>query len=241
MLISIWGRDGIGKSTLADALGYLLSQKGIAVVIDTDLTQPTLPVHINGENFSQDNSLGKAISGISATARFMHQHPKRKTLFYSGLTDNDNYISYEIGLEADNNAQDFIEGCKEYADTIILDLSGQRTDPFIPGALVKSDKIILLTTPDIHGVCWYKAVEPLLETMNAKKNILPVAVMTDRHHDISAIEKVTGVRFSALLPIVNEFRWDSTMIPLDGTSSAAMRYCKQVKKLYERLKGDGED
>ncbi len=48
MLISIWGRDGVGKSTLADALGGLFSQRGITVVIDTDLTQPTLPVRING-------------------------------------------------------------------------------------------------------------------------------------------------------------------------------------------------
>ena len=242
MLISIWGRDGIGKSTLADTLGYLFAKEYITVVIDTDLTQPTLPIRISGGSFNQDNSLGKAVSGIgsSSVVRFLYQHPKKKNLFFAGLTEGDEYLSYEIGLEGENNARDFIAGCKEYANTVILDLSGQRSDPFVPCALINSDKIIVPITPDVQGVCWYKAVEPLLETMNVKKNILLVAAMMDRHHDISAIGKATGVRFSASLPIVNEFRWDSTLIPLDGTSPAAMRYSKIVKKLYERLKGDGE-
>ena len=38
MRLLIWGRDGLGKSTLADYIGLRLSDKSIAVVIDTDLT-----------------------------------------------------------------------------------------------------------------------------------------------------------------------------------------------------------
>ena len=243
MLISIWGCDGLGKSTLAEALGVLFSKKEITTVIDTDLTQPTLPSHINGTIFNQDTSLGKAVSGIAIAdvTRYLHQHPKRKTLFCSGLTDNDDYLSYEIGLEADNNAQDFISGCKEYADTVILDISGQRTDPFIPGALINSDKVVLLITPDVQGICWYKAVQPLLETMNAQERILPVVSITEKQHDLSIIEKEIGQKFIAALPFVREFRRNNTMVPQDGTSYAAVRYLKQVRKLYELLRGVGRD
>ena len=242
MLISIWGRDGIGKSTLADVLGCLYSRKNVTVVVDTDLMQPTLPSRISGGNVHPDNSLGKAISGIGTenAARFLYQHPKKKNLFYAGLTDGDEYLSYEIGLEADDNAQNFIEGCRDAADTVILDLSGQRTDPFVPGALINSDKIIVLMTPDVQGVCWYIAVEPLLKMMNTKGRILPVAAMTDRHHDLSAVEKAAGVRFSAALPFARELRRDSTVSPLDGTSHAALRYAKQAEQLYALLKGGGE-
>lgn len=242
MLISIWGRDGIGKSTLVDALGGLLSQRGITVGIDTDLTQPTLPVRISEKCLNPDNSLGKAISGIGTgdVTSYLHQHPKKKQLFYAGLTDQDEYLSYEIGLEADDNAQDFVKGCKEAADAVILDLSGQRTDPFIPCALIHSDKIIVPITPDIQGVCWYNAVKPLLQSMNAQGRVLPVTVMADRHHDLSVIEKVADVRFAAALPFVKEFRQGSTVFSLDGTSLTAQRYIKQVKKLYTLVKGDNE-
>ena len=241
MLISIWGRDGIGKSTFAEAVGFLFSKKEITTVIDTDLTQPTLPSHIYGTIFNQDNSLGKAVSGIAIADVTKYLHPKRKTLFYSGLTDYDDYLSYEIGLEADNNAQDFVSGCKEYADTVIIDISGQRTDPFVPGALINSDKVILLITPDVQGICWYKAVQPLLETMNAQERILPVVSMTEKQHDLSIIEKEIEENFIAALPFVKEFRQNSTMIPQDGTSYAAVRYLKQVKKIHELLRGVGRD
>ena len=242
MLISIWGRDGIGKSTLADVLCGLFSKEGIAVVIDTDLTQPTLPVRINGKNFNPDSSLGKAISGIGTgdVTSYLHQHPKKKQLFYAGLTDQDEYLTYEVGLEADDNAQDFIEGCNEAVDTVILDLSGQRTDPFVPCALTHSYKVIVPITPDVQGVCWYNAVKPLLQRVNAQGRVLPVAVMVDRYNDLSIIEKATDVRFAAALPFVKEFRQDSTVFPLDGTSLAAQQYVKQVKKLYTLVKGDDE-
>lgn len=243
MLISIWGRDGVGKSMLADALGGLFLKKGIAVVIDTDLTQPTLPMHMNGKKIDPNTSLGKAVSGIgtSNVETYLHQHPKREQLFYAGLTDQDEYLTYEIGLEADDKAQDFIEGCWEAADTVILDLSGQRVDPFIPCALIHSDKVIVPITLDVQGVCWYNAVKSLLKSMNAQGSVLPVAAMTDRHHDLPVIEKGADILFAAVLPFVKEFRQDSTMFPLDGTSSASQRYVKQVKKLYAMLEGGGED
>ena len=63
MLISIWGRDGSGKSTLADYLGSQLVTKSLTAVIDTDLTQPTLPVRLPGVRFNKENSLGRAIAG----------------------------------------------------------------------------------------------------------------------------------------------------------------------------------
>lgn len=243
MFIAIWGRDGIGKSTLCDALGSLFAKQGIAAIIDTDLTQPTLPMRVNGKKFSADTSLGKAISGIGIgdASRYLHQHPKRKTLFYSGLTDRDEYLSYELGLDADNAAQDFIEQCDELADTIILDISGQRTDPFLPGALIHADKMIVLVTPDIQGACWFSAVKPLLESMDAQGRVLPVAAMVE-HQAIEAVEKAADLQFSAALPFVKEFRRmrDTGVFPLDGSTPAAMRYIKQAQKVYGMLKEAGE-
>ena len=244
MLIAVWGRDGMGKSTLCDALGYLFSKKGIAAVIDTDLTQPTLPVRVNGMNFNAESSLGKTLYGIGAgeASRYLHQHPKRKGLFYAGLTDRDEFMSYEIGLEADEVAQYFVGQCGGLAETVILDLSGQRTDPFIPCALTHAVKVIVLVTPDVQGVCWFQAVKSLFISMNAQDRIIPVAAMADRHCDISAIEKAAGTRFPVSLPIVREFKRMKDMgeFPLSGTTLAAHRYAKQAKILYEMLR-EGDD
>ncbi len=189
-----------------------------------------------------DASLGKTISGIgiSDAAKYLHQHPKQKQLFYAGLTDNDEYLSYEIGLEADNRAQDFIELCADMTDNIILDLSGQRTDPFVPGALINADKVIVLFTPDVQGVCWYNAVKPLLQSMNAQGRVVPVAAMTGRYYDLSVIDKAADIRFAAVLPFVKEFRQNPSEFPLNGTTLPALQYVRRVKKILTLLKGGDE-
>ena len=241
MLIAIWGRDGIGKSTLADALGSLFMKHKITAIIDTDLTQPTLPMRLSGQHFDCVTSLGRAVAGIGTNdaSNYLHQHPRHKGLFYAGLTDKDDYLSYEIGLEADNHAKDFIDGCQSVADIVILDLSGQRTDPFVPCALIHADSIIIPVTPDVQGICWFNAVKPLIESMSAQGRILSVATMVDKHYDLQAIEKAMDMRFAAALPFVNEFRQrrDTGQSPMNGTTPNALRYAKAVRMLHSRLKG----
>ncbi len=233
MIIAIWGRDGTGKSTLADALGMLFIKQGVTAIIDTDLAQPTLPTRVNGKRCSADASLGKALSGVGTedVAKYLHQHPKNKRLFYAGLTDRDEYLSYEHGLETADAAKTFMERCAVLADTVILDLSGQRTDPFVPAALTSADKIIVPITPNVQGICWLEAVKPFLEAMYAAERVLPVVAMTERSV-LDAIEKAADIRFAVTLPHVREFRQNGGDA---GSTPAAIRYYKQVQKLYKKL------
>lgn len=236
MLIAVWGRDGIGKSILCDTLGTLFAKQGVTTIIDTDLTQPTLPMRLNGIKIDANASLGKAIGMDTVdTTPYLHQHPKLKTLFYAGLTDHDEYLSYEFGLEADDTAQNFVERCADLADTVILDLSGQRSDPFLPGAFIHADRVIVLFTPDVQGICWFNSIRPLLATMNAEERILPVAAMADGHHDLFSAEKTADTKFVAALPYVREFQ--RVCDTSSGRTHAAMRYLREAKKLYALLKG----
>lgn len=229
MVIAVWGRDGAGKSALCDTLGILYAKQGLTAVIDTDLTQPTLPPRLDGMKFEADTSLGKAISiGVMDAAPYLHQHPKLKTLFYAGLTDQDDYMSHELGLEAVTAAWDFSERCAELVDTVIFDLSGQRSDPFLPGAIVYADRVIPLFTPDVQGVCWYKSVRGFLKKLDLLENIYPVAAMTDRHTDLSTVEEAADTHFAAALPFVREFRKSDS----DGTTPSAMRYLTQSGRLF---------
>lgn len=128
-------------------------------------------------------------------------------------------------------ARDFVERCAALADILILDLSGQRTDPFVPAALSIADKIVVPITPDVQGVCWMNAVKPFLEAMNAAGRVLPVAAMTV-NPALEAVEKAADIRFAEALPHVREFRQNNTD---SGCTHAANRYFRQVQKLYRKL------
>ncbi len=236
MILAIWGRDGVGKSTLSDSLGVLFAQKGICITIDTDLTQPTIPARIAGN--PGKGSLGRAISGsiITDIKPYLHQHPKHKGLFFAGLTDKDDYLSYEIGLEADDNAQDLIDRCTEQAGTIIIDLSGQRSDPFLPPALLNAENIVLLVVPDVQGLCWFLSVKSLLESMNAQGRVIPVAMKVQPYHDVGKIEKTGGLEFAASFPYLKEV---AALRDTGETAVCIAKYAKPLKSLFKRIWGGG--
>lgn len=228
MIIAIWGRDGAGKSTLSDALGVFFSRRGVCIVIDTDLTQPMLPVRCSGEAQKGAKSLGHALTGAVVTdiRPYLCQHPDHKGLFYAGLRDGDDFLSYELGLGAEGSARNFVDRCAERADTIILDVSGQRGDPFLPAAL-DAEQIILPIVPTPQGLCWFLSVKPLLERMDALKHILPVASMARPEHDVAGVEKAGGLTFAAQLPWVRD--------------TGAGKYARGLKPLLNMLSGGGAD
>lgn len=208
MLISIWGRDGSGKSTLADHLGSLLARDTLAAVIDTDLTQPTLPVRLSGTNFKRERSLGRAIAGTGAAEAiaYLHPHSDIKGLFYAGLLNGDDYLSFEIGLEAELAADLFIRKCQDAVDHVILDCSGQRTDPFVPIGLQTSDLIFILLTPDLQGNCWWQAIEPLLRQLNIADKVRIILSPVQRFHQAAWIGDGIKSEIQCVLPFAPELQ-----------------------------------
>lgn len=242
MVIAIWGRDGVGKSTLSDTLGVFFEKKGTCIVIDTDLTQPTLAMRQSSEAkkvMKSPQSLGRALAGTVVTdiRSYLHQHPANKGLFYAGLQDGDDFLSYELGLNALNNASDFVDRCVEQADTVILDLSGQRNDPFLPAAF-EAEHIILPIIPDLQGICWYLSVRPLLQSVGAMERVLPVAALQQLCHYIDGVEKAGEFRFVSAFPWIREIaeRRDDGLPAINNR-----KYVNALLPLLDKLKGSAAD
>lgn len=245
MLISIWGRDGSGKSTLADYLGSQISKKSLAAVIDTDLTQPTLPIRLPGFRFVKDNSLGRAIAGAGTIEikRYLHQDPKNDGLFYAGLLNGDDYLAYEIGLEAESAAGLFSKNCSAIVDHVILDCSGQRTDPFVPLALKNSEHILILITPDLQGICWWQSVEPLLKQLNVLTKVHLVLSPVHRHHQERWIQESLGIKIAAALPLADELNIlrCSGQNPSEAITRSGRSWCRSATDVLGRLCQTGSD
>ncbi len=206
MIVAIWGRDGTGKSTLADALAQRLTNgsRSLVALIDTDLTQPTLPVRLPLVSHPPEASLGRVLSGVGTQepALYLRQHPKVGTLFVAGLAAGDDLLAYELGLSAHEAAGRFVASLS-HVDHIVLDVSGQRTDPFLMVALQMADTLLLPFAADPQGVCWWEAVQPLLERTNATAKVLPVLSRVRPYQDVDATLKASGLWPSkATIPVL---------------------------------------
>lgn len=203
MIIAVWGRSGTGRSVIANDLGRLYAQRGkVTLVVDTDMTQPTLPPRLPNTPENKRLSLGAIFSTpqVRDAQIYLHNYPKVKGLFFAGLLKDDNYLSYEIGMRQYNQAASFIRACQDIMDVIILDCSGQRGDPFLAVALEQADHFLMIHTPDTKNACWFLGVISILEKKRSD-TILHVANAVQKHHAVSEYEKITGIKFSAQLPI----------------------------------------
>lgn len=199
MIIAIWGCGGVGKTTIASALGSVYARKGTVGVIDTCLSHPTLPVHLPEKRLDNELSLGRFLNrlGSNEIRPYFHQSPLCDGLFFAGLTDGDGYTDFEIGLEAIDRARDFLLQSEKMLGTIILDCSVQRNDPFLPTMRREADVIILPVVPNVGAVYWYSAIRPMLSDAGALEKTIPVAVMTMPFHLIDEIERQLEIKFAA--------------------------------------------
>lgn len=205
MIIAVWGKAGTGKSLIANELGKYYAHRGkITAVIDTDMTQPTLPPRLPNTLKNKKASLGAIFASpqVRDAAIYLHPHPKEKSLFFSGLTMDDNYLSYEIGMRQCNQAASYVTACQDVVDVIILDCSSQRGDPFLAVALDVADRFLFVHTPNTKHLCWYLAVKLLMDKKRGDKSdsILHVANKVQKHQAAAEYEKAAGIKLSAVLP-----------------------------------------
>ena len=147
------------------------------------------------------------------------------------------WLARERHLSALNNAGDFVDRCAEQADTVILDLSGQRNDPFLPAAF-EADHIILPIVPDLQGLCWYLSVRPLLQSVGALERVLPVAALQQPCHYIDGVEKAGEFRFVSAFPWIREIaeRRDDGLPAINNR-----KYARELLPLLDKLKGSAAD
>ena len=231
MIIAVWGRSGTGKSLIANELGrHYARHAKLTVVVDTDMTQPTLPPKLPNAPKNNKASLGLIFASqqVRDAQPYFHQHHKGSKLFFAGLTKDDNYLSYEIGMRQHKQASSFVTACQDIADVVILDCSSQRGDPFLAVALDKADRFLLMHTPDTKNVCWYLGVKPLLAKKRNEHEVLHVVNAVQRHHATAEYEKTASIELTAVLP------YSQSINEVDGQGNFASFSCDHQGRLWQK-------
>lgn len=241
MIIAVWGSPGSGKSLISNALGWRFASERITIVVDTDMTQPTLPPRLPKLKLENRHSLGVVFSTplVRDAQNYLHQHPKLENLFYCGLKKNDDYFSYEVGIRQYDQAYQFIDACTDIADIVVLDCSNQRGDPFIAAATDAADAFVIAIPPDIKNACWYLSVKPLFEKklIEAGRPVITVASPVQSFQAVSEVESLIGVKLSYQLPFSKQLaeadgRADEAA---SATGFKAKAWVKSLNRLQKSL------
>jgi MinD-like ATPase involved in chromosome partitioning or flagellar assembly len=207
-IISIYGQDGNGKTTLSYALANQLGDKSsLTLIIHTDFNKPVLNERM--PEIQNTVSLGRILmtGDYYNIEKTFIPYLLNKNVFVAGLINNENFSSYsKYSPEA---AKKYIKMVSDVFDYVVIDSTDDINDTLALHGLEASSHIIELLSPNIHGVVFEQAYNQIFEKLNTKGKTVYTASKVLDYNDPELIEERLKIRFSVKLPFSGEVDYKS--------------------------------
>lgn len=241
-IIAVWGNSGSGKSVFCCILAKALTRsKEKAIIINTDSDLPMLPVWLPGETVETSSSVGQVLSSLAIDTALVASHVSvLKTYPFIGLmgyTAGENPLSYPE-LQYDK-IKELIYAAAKLVDFVILDCCSSMNNFFTPAAIESADHMIRILTPDLRGVHYLKAHQPLLQDARFRLDRhMTFAGMARPFHAIEEMGHIIG-GFDGLLPYGKEIDRCSACGDLFGAIGYCNpKYTAALQKIMEVVCGE---
>ncbi|WP_313529228.1 hypothetical protein [Anaerotignum sp.] len=236
-IIAVWGSSGSGKSMFCCILAKSLTQsKKKAIIINADLSTPMLPVWLPDQLIETGVSVGQVLSSseinttlIASKVTVLKSYP---FIGLMGFVAGENPLSYpEIKYDT---VRTLIANAAKLVDYVILDCSSNMTNFFTPAAIESADIVVRILTPDLKGINYLKAHQPLLTDTRFKYHEhITFAGMARPFHALDEMGHLIG-GFDGLLPYSKEIDRCATEGNMFGANSYCHpKYQASLKKVLE--------
>ena len=238
-VITVWGSPGSGKSMFSCILSKALTRdKRKAIIINGEAGTPMLPIWLPEQIIETGASIGQVLSSVEIDTSLVASHVTiLKTYPFIGLmgySAGENPLSYP---ETDYSmVLQLVSAASKLVDFVILDCGSNMTNVFTPAAIESGDLVIRILTPDLKGINYLKAHQPLLvdERFHYDRH-LTFAGMARPFHAFDEMGYIIG-GFDGLLPYSKEIDRCAT----EGGMFQALKYCNNkytnsLNKVLETL------
>lgn len=222
--ITVWGSPGSGKSMFCCILAKALTRdKRKAIIISGEPGIPMLPVWLPEQITTTAVSIGQVLTSVEIDTSLVAGHVTvLKNYPYIGLMGycaGENPLSYP---EADYQmVLQLISSAKKLVDYVILDCGSAMTNVFTPATIESGDLVVRIVTPDLKGINYLKAHQPLLADGRFHYHEhMTFAGMARPFHAFDEMGYIIG-GFDGLLPYGKEIDRCAT----EGGMFRAIKYC----------------
>lgn len=223
-VITVWGSPGSGKSMFCCILAKALTRdKRKAIIISGEAGTPMLPIWLPEQIIETNASIGQVLSSVEIDTSLVASHVTvLKSYPYIGLmgySAGENPLSYpEVHYPM---VLQLVAAASKLVDFVILDCGSNMTNVFTPAAIEAGDLILRLLTPDLKGINYLKAHEPLLQDERFHfREHLTFAGMARPFHAFDEMGYLIG-GFDGILPYGKEIDRCAT----EGGMFQAIKYC----------------
>lgn len=247
-VITVWGSPGSGKSMFCCILAKALTRdKRKAIIINGEAGTPMLPIWLPEQIIETGASIGQVLSSVEIDTSLVASHVTvLKSYPFIGLmgySAGENPLSYpETEFRM---VLQLVSAASKLVDFVILDCGSNMTNVFTPAAIESGDLVVRILTPDLKGVNYLKAHQPLLayERFHYDRH-MSFAGMARPFHAFDEMGYIIG-GFDGLLPYSKEIDRCAT----EGGMFQALKYCNakytaalnKVLEALEQMEASGQD
>ena len=187
MVISVFGKDGSGKTTIATHLAKVLSDKNKFVgIVSLEMRYGSIQRSL-GINISEDKSIINAL-----TQSDIRNYATRYTdnIYVFSLSDTDDITKYDAlqNIAKDENILlGFLKKLNESFDYVVVDLTEMVIDSLTYFMIKNSDKLVNIFESRAEGIAFEESHKHILHSLINKDNIINVL----NKHDEAIINKST--------------------------------------------------
>lgn len=214
----------ITKHSAADAYELEAEQlKRKAIIINADMNVPMLPVWLPEQIIQTNTSIGQVLSSVEIDTSLVASHvtvlKNYPFIGMMGYAAGENPLSYpEVKYTM---VLQLIHAAAKLVDFVILDCSTSMTNVFTPAAIEAGDVVIRILTPDLKGINYLKAHQPLLVDERFRfSEHMTFAGLARPFHALDEMGYIIG-GFDGLLPYSKEIDRCAT----EGGMFKAITYC----------------
>ena len=218
------GTPGSGKSMFCCILAKALTRdKRKAIIINADMNVPMLPVWLPEQIIQTNTSIGQVLSSVEIDTSLVASHvtvlKNYPFIGMMGYAAGENPLSYpEVKYTM---VLQLIHAAAKLVDFVILDCSSNMTNVFTPAAIESGDLVIRILTPDLKGINYLKAHQPLLVDERFRfSEHMTFAGLARPFHALDEMGYIIG-GFDGLLPYSKEIDRCAT----EGGMFKAITYC----------------
>jgi hypothetical protein len=238
-IIAVWGSPGSGKSMFCCILAKALTRdRQKAIIINADAGTPMLPIWLPEQIIETTASIGRVLTSmeidttlVASKVTVLKSYPFIGLMAYSAGENPLSYpeLRYDIILQ-------LVSAAAKLVDYVILDCSSNITNIFTPAAIESADVIVRILTPDLKGINYLKAHQPVMVDPRFRwGEHMTFAGMARPFHAIDEMGHIIG-GFEGLLPYSKEIDRCATQ----GGMFNAINYCTgkymaSLKKVREAV------
>jgi len=244
LTISVWGKNGSGKSTVASNLACVFAKKGMqTALVGANRFYGSIQYCFNMEVRAEQSLRAVLTGGDSLSVNeYFQECPAVRNLHIASLSDIDDCAGYrKMRVDAITR---FISLTQKSFAVVLFDCDESTEDPFSMYCLTLSDSVIFVTRPTLQSAVFAKAYEPIVSGLRLNERLTTILINDNAAIGGSASDNFLYVPFGGeghcrVLPYCKEIGNSRGGLPpiilSHNVNRASARYRKEIHSLADAL------